>query len=247
MFDFLWQKMRELKADLVDEHYYMPPGFFLANVNRYDRYDRSGPKVFAGEYAAHVPGSGGPGNRNNWHAALAEAAFMTGLERNADVVRMASYAPLFAHVDAWQWAPDLIWFDNLRSFGTPSYYVQKLFATETGTRVLPVTIDGRAADAEKGVFSSASLDDRTGELVVKIVNTGVRLPVQLALGEPVPRGTGRVVVLASGDLDAENSLDAPTRIAPVESRLAVGGPTLHLELQERSLTVVRVPRTPGRR
>ena len=135
LFEFLWGKMRELKADLVDEHYYMPPAWFLANATRYDKYERSGPKVFAGEYAAHVAGPGRPGKRNNWQAALAEAAFMTGLERNADVVRMASYAPLFAHVDAWQWAPDLIWFDNLRSFGTPSYYVQKIFGTNTGTRI----------------------------------------------------------------------------------------------------------------
>ena len=138
MFDYLWEQMRRLKADIVDEHYYMPPSWFLENADRYDRYDRHGPKVFAGEYAAQTSGVARPDNRNNWHAALAEAAFITGLERNADVVTMASYAPLFAHVDAWQWTPDLIWFDNLRSYGTPNYYVQKVYATNQGTHLLPL-------------------------------------------------------------------------------------------------------------
>jgi alpha-N-arabinofuranosidase len=131
-FDYLWTNLRQLKADIVDEHYYMAPSWFLSSAHRYDGYDRSGPKVFAGEYAAQTSGVAKPDNRNNWEGAIAEAAFMTGLERNADVVTMASYAPLFAHVDAWQWTPNLIWFDNLRSFGTPNYYVQKLYATNLG-------------------------------------------------------------------------------------------------------------------
>ena len=137
-------ELRKLNADIVDEHYYMSPEWFLANTARYDNYDRTGPKVFAGEYAAQSVGSVSPENRNNWKSALAEAAFMTGLERNADVVRMASYAPLFAHVDAWQWTPDLIWFDNLRSYGTPNYYVQKLFANNTGTRSRSLSTPRRA-------------------------------------------------------------------------------------------------------
>ncbi len=90
---------------------------------------------------------------------------MTGLERNADVVQMASYAPLMAHVDAWQWTPDAIWFDNLRSYGTPDYYVQKMFANNVGTRIVPVT-----PQAEGGLFTSASLDERTHELIVKAIN-----------------------------------------------------------------------------
>ena len=222
-FDFLWGKLRELKADLVDEHYYQPPAWFLANATRYDTYDRTGPKVFAGEYAAHAAAAGRPGKRNNWQAALAEAAFMTGLERNADVVRMASYAPLFAHVDAWQWAPDLIWFDNLRSFGTPSYYVQKLFGTNIGTRIVPVTINGATAAAQNGLYASASLDGRTGEIVVKVVNAeAAARPVRLAIEGAAPRGDARMLVLASADLQAENSLDQPTRVAPVESRVTLG-------------------------
>ena len=117
------------------------PQWFFDNVDRYDSYPRTGPKVFAGEYAAHTCRSARE-IANTWEAALAEAACMTGLERNADVVGMSSYAPLFAHVDAWQWTPDLIWFDNLRSFGTPNYYVQQLFGPIVGTRLLTVTADG---------------------------------------------------------------------------------------------------------
>lgn len=114
-----WDRLRELKADFVDEHFYQPPDWFLENVGRYDSYPRTGPKVFVGEYAAHVPSTGPQNMRpSTLEAALAEAVFMTGFERNADVVQMSAYAPLLAHVDGWQWTPNLIWFDNLRSFGT---------------------------------------------------------------------------------------------------------------------------------
>jgi alpha-N-arabinofuranosidase len=125
-FNSMWAAWRELKPDLVDEHYYMSPDWFLKNTNRYDHYDRSGPKVFAGEYAAQTAGTTSAENANSWRGAIAEAAFMTGLERNGDVVQMASYAPLLANVSAWQWKPDAIWFDNLRSYGTPNYYVQSV-------------------------------------------------------------------------------------------------------------------------
>lgn len=103
----------------------------LANTDRYNRYDRNGPKVMLGEYAAHTDGK-----RNNWQAALAEAAFLTGVERNSDVVIMASYAPLFNRVGWSQWVPDLIWFDGYRVFGTPSYYVQRVFAENRGDVVI---------------------------------------------------------------------------------------------------------------
>ncbi|HYC70912.1 MAG TPA: alpha-L-arabinofuranosidase C-terminal domain-containing protein, partial [Opitutaceae bacterium] len=139
-FKFLWSRLRPLDADIIDEHSYAPPEWFLANAHRYDGYDRNGPKVFVGEYAAQSVAVVSPDNRNTWRTALAEAAFMTGLERNADVVRMASYAPLFAHVDAWQWTPDMIWVDNLRLAPTPNYHVQRLFALNRGDRVLPVRL-----------------------------------------------------------------------------------------------------------
>ena len=235
-FAYLWAEMRSLKADLVDEHYYQPPQWFLDNSRRYDNYDRNGPKVFAGEYAAHTPEK-----RNTWGAALAEAAFMTGLERNADVVQMASYAPMLAHVDAWQWAPDLIWFDNLRSFGTPSYYVQKLFSANLGNRILPVTIGGGAANAQSGLYASALLDEKSGEVILKAVNSGnAERNVRISLGETAAKGAARALVL-SADLAAENSLDKPMNVAPAERSVAVSGTGLDWSLAARSLTVLRVP------
>jgi alpha-L-arabinofuranosidase len=145
-FHYLWPKLRELKVDIVDEHCYGNPIWFLSNSDRYDTYDRNGPKIFFGEYAAQSVAICSTKNRNNLECALSEAAYMTGLERNADVIRMASYAPLFAHVEGWQWTPDLIWTDNLRVYGTPNYYVQQLFCRNRGDVVLPVSNDAPARE-----------------------------------------------------------------------------------------------------
>ena len=141
-FHFAWPKLRALHADIVDEHCYALPKWFLDNSTRFDGYDPSGPKVFMGEYAAQSDKVVSVNNRNNWECALAEAAYMTGLERNAGVVVMASYAPLFGNEEGWQWRPNLIWCDSLRSYGTPSYYVQELFSRNRGDRVLPVQLSG---------------------------------------------------------------------------------------------------------
>lgn len=236
-FEFLWSNWRQLKADLVDEHYYSSPQWFLENTGRYDHYDRSGPKVFAGEYAAQTSGVAKTDNRNNWNAAIAEAAFMTGLERNADVVRMASYAPLLAHVDAWQWTPDAIWFDNLHSYGTPNYYVQKVFANNVGTRILPVT-----PQAQDGLYASASLDERTHELIVKVVNVSpAPRAAEIDLAGKGAAGTARVTTLQSPDLGAENSLAQPMALAPAYSTLEVTSAKFAVRLAPYSLTVYRVP------
>jgi alpha-L-arabinofuranosidase len=236
-FEFLWSNWRQLKTDFVDEHYYSSPQWFLANTGRYDHYDRSGPKVFAGEYAAQTSGVAKPDNHNNWNAAIAEAAFMTGLERNADVVRMASYAPLLAHVDAWQWTPDAIWFDNLRAYGTPNYYVQKVFANNVGTRILPVT-----PQAQDGLYTSAALDERTHELIVKAVNVSATpQAAEIDLMGVSAAGTVRVTTLESPDLNAENSLDQPKTLVPRYSTMEVKSGKIPVQLGAYSLTVYRVP------
>ncbi|MFB8772758.1 alpha-L-arabinofuranosidase C-terminal domain-containing protein [Streptomyces broussonetiae] len=129
-FDRLWQLNRDTGVEMVDEHYYNSPQWFLQNNDRYDDYDRGGPQVFLGEYASQG---------NAFKNALAEAAFMTGLERNADVVKLASYAPLLANEDYVQWRPDMIWFNNRASWGSANYEVQKLFMTNVGDRVVPST------------------------------------------------------------------------------------------------------------
>jgi alpha-L-arabinofuranosidase len=241
-FDYLWGQLRELRAEMVDEHYYRPPQWFRDNVRRYDDYPRTGPKVFAGEYAAQTVAIASPDNRNSWEAAVSEAAFVTGLERNADLVHLSSYAPLFAHVDAWQWTPNMIWFDNLRSYGTPNYYVQKLFSTNRGTHLLPVLIDGSPKNGQGDLYASASVDSKAGEVILKVVNTSSserEVRVNLAGARQV-RGGGRALVLASPDLKAENSLDEPTKIAPVERPLAAASNEFTHAFAPHSLTVLRV-------
>ncbi|HWP44892.1 MAG TPA: alpha-L-arabinofuranosidase C-terminal domain-containing protein [Blastocatellia bacterium] len=241
-FDFLWARLRELKAEIVDEHYYMPPKWFRDNAGRYDDYPRTGPKVFAGEYAAQSVGVAKPENRNNWECALSEAAFVTGLERNADVVVMSSYAPLFGHVEGWQWTPNLIWFDNLRSYGTPSYYVQKLFSVNRGTTILPVLLNGSTKNGAGDLFASASLDGRSGEVILKVVNTAPssrEVRINLAGAKQVNR-SGKAIVLASPDLKAENSLAEPLKIAPVERAFEAPSAEFAFTLAPNSLTVLRV-------
>jgi alpha-N-arabinofuranosidase len=236
-FDTMWSTWRSLHADIVDEHYYMSPEWFLNNTGRYDHYDRSGPKVFAGEYAAQSVASTSADNRNNWMTAISEAAFMTGLERNGDVVQMASYAPLLAHVDAWQWKPDAIWFDNLRSYGTPDYYVQQIFARNTGTRVVPVT-----PQAVGGLYTSATINQNTHELILKAVNYSPEVrPVQLELGGATPSGTAQITTLANDDLKAENSFDHPTAVSPVSSTMQIKPGSVAVELRPYSVTVYRIP------
>ncbi|MYW65119.1 alpha-N-arabinofuranosidase [Streptomyces sp. SID8379] len=129
-FDTAWKLNKDADVDMVDEHYYNSPQWFLQNNDRYDSYDRGGPKVFLGEYASLG---------NTWSNALSEAAYMTGLERNADVVKLASYAPLLARRDTVQWTPDMIWFDDQKSWGSADYEVQKLFMRNVGDRVVPST------------------------------------------------------------------------------------------------------------
>ena len=238
-FDSMWASWRELHADIVDEHYYMSPDWFLTNAGRYDHYDRNGPKVFAGEYAAQSVASTSAENRNNWKTAITEAAFMTGLERNGDVVQMASYAPLLAHADAWQWKPDAIWFDNLRSFGTTDYYVQKVFASNAGTRVLPIAPQ---AQSDTGLYTSASLDERSHELIVKAINysPGAR-PAEIQVSGMIPSGPVKVMTMQSADLNAENSFDHPTNVAPLSSTIDVTSATIPVQLLPYSLTVYRIP------
>jgi alpha-N-arabinofuranosidase len=243
LFDKATTALREWKADYIDEHYYASPEWFRQHADRYDSYPTTGAKIFAGEYAAQTVAIASPNNKNSWDAALSEAAFMTGLERNADKVAMASYAPMLAHVDAWQWTPNLIWFDNLRVYGTPSYYVQKLYATNKGTTMLPLT---RAANAKNGadnLFASAVADDASGDIVVKLVNYSAEArPVAVNLQGVKKLGKeAMAIVLASNDLNAVNSLDQPLNLAPKESTFKVSSSNVTYTLAPHSLTVLRIP------
>jgi alpha-L-arabinofuranosidase len=236
-FRLAWTRLRELHADIIDEHCYDAPQWFFSHSHRYDHYDRNGPKVFMGEYAAQSVATVSTKNRNNLECALAEAAYMTGLERNADVVRMASYAPLFANTDAWQWTPDLIWVDSLRVVRTPSYYVQSLFARNRGDRVLPLSM-GEAQDPR--VYATAARDDASGDVIVKLVNaTSSDSPTTLVLG-----GAGAVTgatwtVLSSADLHDENTLGDPDKVAPRDTALSPSDGKLSVVLPANSFSVIR--------
>jgi len=241
-FDFLWGELKKLDADIVDEHYYKEPTWFLKNANRYDNYDRKGPKVFAGEYAAHGKDDKESESRNSWLSALSEAAFMTGLERNADVVQMASYAPLLAHVEAWQWRPDLIWFDNLRCVGTPNYYVQKLFSTNAGTHVIPVLLDGQVLSGNNNIYSSSTIDKKTGEVIIKLVNaSSSSTPLQINLqGAIASKQQASMQTLSSEQEYSYNSLEQ-RNIYPKETVITLKDNGLELNLQPMSLNVIRIP------
>ena len=238
-FDYLWPEMRRLGADLVDEHYYMSPDWFFANAARYDNYDRKGPKVFAGEYASHDASTG---KANNFLAALSEAAFMTGLERNADVVRLATYAPLFAHIDAWQWNPDLIWFDNLRMMRTPNYYVQQMYGMNAGTDVLPLLMDCKAVSGQDSLYASAVLDAPTGEVVLKLVNACSNpVSVQVAFNGLKKQHlvSGTLTYLQNDNLRAVNTFEQEVivpRIRPVQVR----SNSLNTELAPQSFGIYRI-------
>lgn len=217
MFEKGWKAMKELKADLVDEHFYRDEHWFLSHGLRYEGYDRKGPKVFAGEYACHGKGK----KWNHFETSLYEAAFMTDLERNADVVDMATYAPLFAHVDGWQWRPDMIWYDNTRMFKSVSYYVQQMYACNKGTNVLPLTMNGKSVagqEGQDGLFASAVVDKKKGEIIVKVANTSDKVQdVTLNLNGLKGSRSATATTLQSDNMDAENTLDTPNLIRPVET------------------------------
>lgn len=220
-FDYLWPEMKRLKADLVDEHFYRPETWFLAQGLRYDKYDRKGPKVFAGEYACHGKGK----KYNHFYPSLLEAAFMTGLERNADVVEMATYAPLFAHVEGWQWRPDLIWFDNSRSMKSGSYYVQQLYGLNKGDRVLPLTMDGKPVagqEGQNGLFASAVSEG--SDIIVKVANVGKSaqpLTVDFKGMKKKDALKKLTVTTLHADDDAENTLENQNVVKPVTSTQAI--------------------------
>ena len=169
---------------------------------------------------------------------------MTGLERNADIVHMATYAPLFAHVDGWQWRPDMIWFDNLRSVRTCSYYVQKLFSTYKGTNVLNLTMDKRpvtGAEGQNGLFASAVVDQNSGEIIVKVANTSdTPQPLKfnlVGMKKNAALTSGRCILFHSPEPDIDNTVDQPERVVPRESPLAVSGQTVETTLAPQTFAV----------
>jgi len=241
-YDYLNNQLRSMHADIIDEHYYRQPDWFLQNARRYDSFPRNGSRIFAGEYAAQSDRTVSVYNRNNWKTALSEAAFMTGLERNADVVSMASYAPLFAHIDGWQWTPDLIWVDNLRVNATPNYYVQKLFSVNKGSRVVPALRNKKTLAGEDSLYASAVIDDATGELIVKMVNVSAKaqtIPLNIE-GAGKLTGKGTLTVLRSDEATAVNSIGDTPAVFPSDKDIAIKNGKLTVDASPYSFTVLRV-------
>lgn len=239
-FDFLNPILRNMKADVIDEHYYRKPDWFLNNVTRYDNYPRGAAKIFAGEYAAQSDKVVSINNKNTWLTALSEAAFLTGLERNADVVEMASYAPLFAHTEGWQWTPDMIWVDNLNLYGTPNYYVQKLYATNRGTDVVPLTLANKNVTGQHGYYASATIDKNTKELIIKIVNYSEKdRNINLEINGAKLSKTGSHTQLASSNLELENSLAQPLQLSPKEVQVPIKSRSVNVTLAPYSFNVVK--------
>lgn len=239
-FEYAWKELKQLNAQIIDEHYYSSPQWFRENVTRYDSYDRKGPKVFAGEYAAQSVATVSPENKNNWECALSEAAFMTGLERNAEVVNMTSYAPLFAHVEGWQWSPDLIWVDNLNTYATPNYYVQQLYGQNPGTDLVSITTGGKAVTGQNGMYASATTDAATGEVVIKVVNTTAKAQkTDISVKGKKLAKEGKMITLQNDDLAAENSFTLE-KVSPKTSAFTLSGSKIDVEIPAQAVVVFRV-------
>jgi alpha-N-arabinofuranosidase len=240
-FEYGMQELKKLNAELVDEHYYKSPQWFRDNATRYDKYDRKGPKVFAGEYAAQSTTAGKTFNTNTWECAFSEAAFMTGLERNAEVVHLTSYAPLMAHEEAWQWSPDMIWFNNLDAYGSANYQVQKLFSLNKGTDLLNITKEGKPLTGQNNIYASAVKDINTKEVIVKVVNTlATAQEVIIDLKGSKLESKGTVVTLTSANLTDENSFATPVKISPTTSEYKLKGDKAPMNLPAYSVTVLKL-------
>ncbi len=232
-FDQGWKFAGETKVPMVDEHYYKPPQWFWDNLSRYDRYDRNKSKVYVGEYAAHDEK-----RRNTLRSAIAEAAFLTCIERNGDVVHLASYAPLLARRELTNWAPDLIYFNATQVFPTLNYTVQQLFGLNHGDFYLPTTIEPVA----KGVRLSASTvrDSESGDVILKIVNgddTPHALSLRFGNAAHLPATAVQTVLTgASGDIANEDN--APPVAMPKVTTISLSS-ELPYEAPANSLTILR--------
>lgn len=241
-FDFLNTELRKMNADIIDEHYYRRPEWFFSNARRYDNYPRNESKIFAGEYAAQSDKVVSVDNKNSWLTALSEAAFMTGLERNAGVVSMASYAPLFAHIDGWQWTPDMIWVNNLQSYGTPDYHVQKLFSVNKGSKVVPITLNSDVVAGQDSLYASSCIDTVTNELIIKMVNASGKEQVPVLSVEGVRKMglAAKLTILQGNSLDAVNSFDKPDNVAPKESVIVLKSKKFDFKAAPYSFSVLRI-------
>ncbi len=227
--------VKSVKPDVLDEHFYMPAEQSFNEADHYDKASRNGPKIFVGEWATR---EGDP--TPNLEAALADAAWLTGLERNSDLVIMASYAPLFVNVNpgGMQWPPDLIGYDALTSYGSPSYWTQVMFSTHLGTQVVASTL----ANAPSRVYASATCDEKNRKLFVKVVNaTSASEPLAIALtgvASLAPRAT--LTTMSGKTPNAANSSAHPDAVVPVAHSVPIAGPKFTQTFAPYSVNVLEL-------
>jgi alpha-L-arabinofuranosidase len=229
------------KPDLVDDHYYRTSAAMQGDVHHYDKYDRNGPKIFVGEWASRE-GSPTP----TWNAAMGDAAWLTGLERNSDVVLMQCYAPLLVNVNRGgsQWSTNLIGYDALHSFGSPSYYVQKMFSENHGDTVLPVEIISQVnppTPKTGGLFAAASRDDASGDVILKVVNSRAdaqQLEIDLQ-GAPNVNAEATAEVISGKPMD-QNSVASPEKVVPRQVLIHDASAKFTHEFPAYSVTVIRL-------
>ncbi|MEP7232315.1 MAG: alpha-L-arabinofuranosidase C-terminal domain-containing protein [Ginsengibacter sp.] len=245
--------------EVVDEHYYRNSWDMWENAAQYDTYDRKGPKIFVGEWATR---EGLP--TTNLNAALGDAAWMTGMERNSDLIIMSCYAPLFVNVSkdssghkAWQWDSDLIGYDALNSYGSPSYYVQKLFNTYLGNKIVPVTVsniptqkmplskkdsaEGKAQKSVPTIFYSATMNEATGKLYIKIVNTiGKKQAIKMNLNGANVAPEGTLVVVKGNKPEDTNTITSPENIVPVTTTIKGIKKSFSRELDPYSVSFIEI-------
>jgi len=227
--------VKQVKPDVLDEHYYMAAEKSFADANHYDKADRNGPRIFVGEWATR---EGQP--TPNLNAALGDAAWMTGMERNSDIVVMASYAPLFVNVNpgGMQWETDLIGYDALTSYGSPSYWAQVLFGSHLGTEVVGATLSGTGPH----LFTSVTRDEKQRKLFVKIVNASSDAqPLGIALkGVSSVKPEATLITMSGKTPNATNSITNPHEVEPVESKIAVAGPNFVQTFPPYSINVLEL-------
>lgn len=240
-----WNWIRENMAvnpnfvSVVDEHYYREPNWFYENINFYDNYPRN-VKVFAGEYASRRRNLPNDPEANTWETALSEASYLTMVERNADVVYMASYAPLFARLGYTQWSPDMIWFDDAESYGTPTYYIQKLYSTNMGDYTLKSELN--QLSPEPWLYQNTSYDTESGDIIIKIANSGAsEMSIPVSIDDSFTlTGTADIMQIAENDLNAVNSIEDPYNVSPTETTMNNIENDFNIELPAYSFTVIRV-------
>ncbi len=227
--------VKSVKPDVLDEHFYMSAEKSFSDVGHYDKYDRSGPKIFVGEWATR---EGEP--TPNLQSALGDAVWLTGLERNSDLVIMECYAPLFVNVNAggMQWASDLIGYDALSSYGSPSYWTQVMFAAHTGTEVVAAAL----TNAGPRIAASVTRDEQRRKIFIKLVNgTSDTQRFQFALdGAPGVKRQATLVTMSGKSPNATNSISSPDNIKPVERAIQVAGPKFEYSFVPYSVNVVEL-------